>query len=125
MPSGSGSFDSSKISRAIHVLGILLVFSNILFDITDLDGSNLCSLLASLKRTVTVAVVPSETQINDSFEHSELRDDRTLLVTDRSGLSIRPGRTEGARSSALDTARSHGYRVGLARNSLPDSSPYL
>jgi len=124
MPSGSGPIHSSRFSRAIYVLGILLVFFNILFDVFDLDGSSLLRLLAPVKRTVTVAVMPSDTQI-DSFEHSELRDGFTLLVVDRSGLNLRPSRAEALSSSALGTARSHGYRVGLARNSLPNSSPYL
>jgi hypothetical protein len=124
MPSGWGPIHSSRVSRAIYVLSILLVFFNILFDVLDLDGSNFLRLLAPVKRTVTVAVMPSDTQIN-SFEHSELRDGIALLFADRSRLDVGPPRAEVLSSSPLGTARSHGYRVGLARNSLPDSSPYL
>jgi hypothetical protein len=123
MPSGLEPIHSSRVSRAIYVVSILLVFSYILFDVLDLDGSNIHRLPAPAKRTVIVAVVPSGTQIN-SFEDSELRNDFTLLVADRSGLDVRPSRAKGLSSSALGTARSHGYRVGLARNSLLDSPPY-
>jgi hypothetical protein len=119
MPSGSGSIHPSRVSRPIHVLSILLVFFNILFDVLDLDGSSFARLLAPVKREVTVAVMPSDTQVN-SFEDSELRDDIALLFADRSRLNVRPPRAEVLNSSALGTARSHGYRVGLARNSLPD-----
>jgi hypothetical protein len=125
MPSGSGPIRLSRVSQIIHVFSILLVLSNILFDALDLDGSNFPRLLAPVKRIATVAVVPSETQISYSFERSELRDAFTLPVTDCSRLDVRPSRAEGLSSSALGTARYHGYRVGLARNSLPDSSPYL
>ena len=124
MPSVSGSIHSSIVSRPIYVLSILLVFFNILFDVLDLDGSNFLRLLAPVKRTVAVAVMPSETQIN-SFEHSELRDDIVLLFADRSGLNVQPSWAEALGPSPLGTARAHGYRVGLARNSLPDSFPYL
>lgn len=119
MPSGSGPIHSSRVSRSIYVLSILLVFFNIVFDVVDLDGSSFARLLASVKRTVTVAVMPSDSEVN-SFEDSELRDDFALLFADRSRLNVRPPRAEVLSSSALGTARSHGYRVGLARNSLPD-----
>jgi hypothetical protein len=104
---------------------MLLVFSYILFDVLDLDGSIINRLPAPAERTATVAVVPSDTQISYSFEHSVLRDGFTFSVADGSGLDVRPSRAQGLSSSGLVTARSHGYRAGLARNSLPDSSPYL
>ena len=124
MLSDSWPIRSSRVCRTIYLLSIPLVFFSILFDVLDLDGSNFLRLLAPVKRTVTVAVMPADAQI-DSFEHSELRDGFILLVADRSGLDVRPSRAEALSSSALGTARSHGYRVGLARNSLPDSFPYL
>lgn len=125
MLSDSWPIHSSRVWRAINVISILLVFSYILFDILDLDGSSIRRTPAPVKRTVIVAVVPSETQISYSFERSELRNDFTFFLADRPGLDVRPARAERLRSSALGTARSHGYRVGLARSSLPDSSPYL
>ena len=87
MPSSSWPIHSSIVSRSIHVLSVFLVFSYILFDLLDLDGSSIHRLPAPAKRTAIVAVVPSGTQIN-SFEDAELRDDFTLLVADRSGLDV-------------------------------------
>jgi|RhiMetdeSRZDD1v2_1073273.scaffolds.fasta_scaffold878719_2 hypothetical protein len=124
MPSGLGPLHSSRVSRAIYVLSILLVFSYIFFDVLDLDGSDFPRLFTPVERTIIVAVVPSATQFNYSPEHSELRDDIDLLYVDRSGLYARPQWAKLLRASPLGPPRSHGYRVGLARNSLPDSSPY-
>ena len=125
MLSGCWPIHSSRVSRAIYVLSILLVFFNILFDVLDLDGSSFLRMLAPVKRTVTVAVVPSDTQINYSSEQSELCGDNSPPFQDGSAKCSRPPLAKTLRSSPLGTTRSHGYRVGLARNSLPDSSPYL
>jgi hypothetical protein len=120
MPSGSEPIHSSRVSRAIYLVSALLVFFNILFDVLDLDGSNLLRLLAPTKKTITVAVVPSGTEIDYSFDYWELRDGIALLFADRSELNLRPPQAEVLISSALGRARFHKYRVGLARNSLPD-----
>ena len=120
MPAGLRSIHSSRASRAIYILSVLLVFSYIFFDVLDLDGSNFPRLLMRMERAVIVAVVPSGALLNHSSEHSKLRDDIPLLFADRSGLNVPPPWAEALSPSALDTARSHRYRVGLARNSLPD-----
>ena len=120
MLSDSWPTHSSRVWRATYVVSMLLVFSYILFDVLDLDASSIHRLPAPAKRTIIVAVVPSCTQINYSSDHSELRDDSALPFADRLGLNVRPPRAEVLISSVLGTARSHRYRVGLARNSLPD-----
>jgi len=123
--SGRRPFHSPIFWRATHVVCVLLVFSYILFDVLDLDGSNFPKLLIRVERAVIVAVVPSSTQLNYSSDESELCGDMSLLFADISAVYSRPPWAEVLRSSPLIAARSHGYRVGLARNSLPDSSPYL
>ena len=120
MTSGSGPIYSSKASRVIYLVSALLVFFNIIFDVLDLDGSNFLRLLAPTKKAITVAVVPSRTEIDYSFGHSELCDGIALLFADRSELNLRPPQAEVLISLALGRARFHKYRVGLARNSLPD-----
>jgi hypothetical protein len=125
MLSDSCPIHSSRVWQATYVVSMLLVFSYILFDVLDLDGSTFLRLLAPVTRTVIVAVVPSGTQISYSSERSELCGDNSLLFVDRSAKCGRPPWTKLLRASPLGTARSHGYRVGLARNSLQDSSPYL
>ena len=124
MLSGRHPFHSSIFWRATHIVCVLLVFSYILFDVLDLDGSNFSRLLAAVERTAIVAEVPDAIPLNYSAEKSESWGDTSLLSTEQSGLYARLCWTELLRASRLGTARSHGYRVGLARNSLPDSPPY-
>jgi hypothetical protein len=124
MPSGLGPVHSSRVFRAIYILSVLLVFSYIFFDVLDLDGSNFPKLFAPVERNTIVAVVPTGVQLNYSSEQSELCHHIAILFTDQSGLDARSQWAELLRASRLGTARSHGYRVGLARNSLPDSPPY-
>ena len=123
--SGRRLFHWSIFWRVTHTVCVLLVFSYILFDVLDLDGSNFPKLLMRVERAVVVAVVPSTTQLNYSSEESELFGDISVLFADRSAEYSRPLWVELLRASPLNKTRSHGYRVGLARNSLPDSSPYL
>jgi hypothetical protein len=122
---GRRSFNASIFWRATHTVCVLLVFSYVFFDVLDLDGSNFSRLLATVERAVIVAEVPDSIPLNCALEKSKSWGDTPLLFTDQSGLYARLYWTVLSRASALGTARSHGYRVGLARNSLPDSSPYL
>jgi hypothetical protein len=120
MLSGSWSIHSSIVWRATYVASILLVFFYILFDVLDLDGSSFPRLMAPMKRPVIVAVVPSGAHFHYSPEQSKLGSDISLRFTERSAEYSRPPWAELLKTSSLGTARSHGYRVGLARNSLPD-----
>jgi hypothetical protein len=117
-------FHSPIFWRATHVVCALLVFSYILFDVLDLDGSTFARLLATVERAAIVAEVTDAILLNYSPEKSESWGDTSLLLTDQSGLCARLYWTELLRALPLGATRSHGYRVGLARNSLPDSSPY-
>ena len=124
MTLGLGPIHSSRVWRAIYVVSILLVFSYIFFDVLDLDGSDFPRLFTPVERAIAVAVVPSGTQLNYSSEQSELCGAISLLFADRLAEYNRKPWAELLKASPLGTARSHGYRVGLARNSLPDSPPY-
>ena len=123
MPSGLGPIHSSRVSRATYILSIFLVFSYIFFDVLDLDGSTFPRLFTPVEKIIIVALVPSGAQLNNPSEQSGLRD-IALLLANRAGLHARSQWAELLRASRLGTARSHGYRVGLARNSLTDSPPY-
>lgn len=115
---------SSRLWRATYVVCALLVFSYILFDVLDLDGSNFPSVVAPEETTVIVAVVPSDTQLRDSPDATERWVNIPFVFTDRSEKYTWQ-HTNLLKFSPLGLARSHGYRVGLARDSLPDSSPYF
>jgi len=109
----------------MYVVCILLVFFYIFFDVLDLDGSTFPSLPTPVERAVVVAEVSSETQLRDAPEPAEPWGNSSLLFADSSGNHDSLRQTEALKFSPLESARAHGYRVGLARDSLPDSSPYF
>src|SRR5215831_20009527 len=109
MLSGHRPFHSSIFWRVTHVVCALLVFSYILFDVLDLDGSNFSRLLATVERAAIVAEVPDAIPLKYAPEKSEFWGDTSLLFTDQSGLYVRRYCAELLRASAFGTARSHGY----------------
>ena len=84
MPMSSWPIHCSIVSRSIHVFSVLLVFFYILFDVLDLDGSSFPRLMAPMKRTVIVAVVPSGAHFHYSPAQSEPGGDMSLRFTERS-----------------------------------------
>ncbi len=113
---------NSWLLRAARVVCVLLVFSYILFYVLDLDGSNFPSLLTPVERPVIVAEVPSDAKLHDFPESVAPSGASPPLFTDRSGEYTWLQQTRVLRRfSPLDSARSHGYRVGLPRgDSVPD-----
>ena len=116
---------SSKLHRAICIVWMVLVFSYILFDVLDLDGSNFPSVVAPEETTVIVAVMPSDVELHDFPESVAPWGAIPPMFTDSSAKFSWLRWMNVVRFSPLTSARSHGYRAGLARDSLPDSSPYF
>ena len=113
----------SSLQRAIYVACMLLVFSYILFDVLDLDGSNLPRLLTPVTRAVIVAETVAVIDLQDSRKPAAPWGSVVLLFTDLFEKCSRLRRQTTA--SGLDSARSHGHRVGLPRDSVADpASPY-
>ena len=113
----------SSLQRAIYVACMLLVFSYILFDVLDLDGSNLPRLLTPVTRAVIVAETVAVIDLQDSRKPAAPWGSVALLFTDLFEKCSRLRRQTTA--SGLDSARSHGHRVGLPRDSVADpASPY-
>ena len=102
-----------------------MVISNILFNVLDLDGSEFLRIFNSVEKITMMAVVSTEGRLDFSPEKFERRRDGLLLFAGGSGEYGRPHYAEIQNFSQLHEARAHGYRVGLARNSLSDSSPYF
>ena len=110
----------SKRQRAMYFACVCFVFAYIAFDVLDLDGSNFPTLVGVIERSAIVAVLPSEVEISsspDPIEHSKII---KVLFADRLREYVRFRMTSAHESSVLVSARAHGYRVGLARDSLPD-----
>jgi len=101
-----------------------MVISYILFNVLDLDGSDLCRVFGPVEKSTIVAVEPAEGQLFNSPEQFASGRSIFLLITDVADKFASQHQAM-LLISQLKTARSHGYRVSLARNSLPDSSPYF
>lgn len=105
----------------MYIVCLCFVFSYIAFNVLDLDGSNLSAFVKPTERSSIVAVIPSAAEIPysppDRVEHV-----RTVaaLVADVFTEYARFQTTRIAKSSLLANARAHGYRIGLARDDLPD-----
>jgi hypothetical protein len=109
---------ASRAWRAIYVVCTLLVFSYILFEVLDLDGSSFPLEQYPLDRTAIVAEVAKDTARAYSVE-------RTERWLDLSTLS--PGKpreamwlTRALTFSSLNFGRTRGYRIALPRSSPSD-----
>lgn len=113
----------SILWRAIYVVCMVLVLSYVVFEVLDLDGSNFPSPLTPVQRAVIVAEVPSAVEPAYFPQSAVLWKNTSVLFGDRAGEYVQLQRTDILISLPLDSARSHGYRVGLPRDSIADLSP--
>ncbi|HEX9443315.1 MAG TPA: hypothetical protein VGA73_04305 [Candidatus Binatia bacterium] len=103
--------------RIVHVLCMALVFSYIVFDILDLDGSDLPTILAPAEWDVISAEMPADLDQAERLDRADLWND-TLLFPDLSAGRARFHDAARPPSSPLDSARAHGYRTGLPRDAI-------
>jgi hypothetical protein len=116
-------FRSSRCStfwRAIYIVSMLLVFSYILFDVLDLDGSDFPRPRAPVERNVVVAEVPKEIKQAYLSERTELWVDHSVLVPAMFDESVHVRLTRMLTFSPLESARTRGYRIALPRSSPSD-----
>ena len=102
----------------------LLVCSYIFFDVLDLDGSNFLRLLTSVERSIIVAETATSGDFLDSLGAVH-GDAIARQIPDHSEQCNIPRQKRSFNFSPVTSAREHRYRVSLARNSLPEASPYL
>src|SRR5215467_14185174 len=110
----------SRFWRAIYIVCMLLVFSYILFDVLDLDGSDFPRPRAPIERSVVVAEVPKEIKQTYLSEGTEFWVDHSVLVPAMSGGSVHVRLTRALTFSPLESVRTRGYRIALPRSSPPD-----
>jgi len=108
----------------VHIVCTLVVSSYIFFDVLDLDGSNFPRLFSPVQKAIIVAVVSSEAELFNSPKLLAPRDSTLIPIIDQAGKFTSTPQARLLIVSSLHSARAHGYKVSLARNSLPDSSPY-
>jgi hypothetical protein len=110
----------SNLQRTIYFVCLCFIFSYIAFDVLDLDGSNLASLAAPIERASILAVIPSDAEMAYSADRGEHAPTIAALVAHTSTEYTRFQMTTFAESSLFASPRAHGYRIGLARDDLPD-----
>ena len=125
LQAGFWSIHASRGWRTAYLVCLPFILSYILFDALDLDGSNFSRLLAPVERPVAVAELTFAPEVVDSYEPAAPWAYISHSFLDRSERSNLSRQARALGFLELDSARSHGYRVGLARNSLSDSSPYV
>lgn len=112
----------SRFHRVFYIVCVAFVCSYIFFDVLDLDGSNFPRLLTPVARAVIVAETLVVIEIQDTRKHAAPLGSVALLFTDLFEKCSRL--LWQTKATRLDSARSHGYRVGLPRDSVADASPY-
>jgi hypothetical protein len=114
----------SRVRRVVHIVGTLVISSYIFFDVLDLDDSNFPRLFSPVQKTIIVALVPSDAELFNSPKPLASLDSTLIPIIDQAGKFSSSLQARLLILSSLHSARAHGYKVSLARNSLPDSSPY-
>ena len=114
---------ASRLHRVFYIVCVAFVCSYIFFDVLDLDGSNFLRLLTPVARAAIVAETLVVIEIQDIRKHAAPLGSVALLFTDLFEKCSRL--LWQTKATGLDSARSHGYRVGLPRDSVADpASPY-
>ena len=116
-------FRSSHCStfwRAIYIVCMFVVFSYILFDVLDLDGSDFPRPRAPVERNVVVAEVPKDIKLVCCLDRTDLWVEQSLLAPAISGEAVSVRLTRLLAFLPLDSPRAHRYRVALPRSSPSD-----
>src|ERR1043166_85978 len=113
-------FRASRAWRAAYVVCTLLVFSYILFEVLDLDGSSFPLKQYPLDRAAIVAEVAKDTARAYSVEKIQLRGYLSQLLPSLHCQAMRVRLARAVIFSPLNSVRLHGYRVALPRSSPPD-----
>jgi hypothetical protein len=120
MRSGLKAVRCSKVWRACYILCTLLVSLYILFDVLDLDGSNLPRVNSPVREFVVAVEVTSDMEFVHTSDQAAPWENSTLVTDESPQEHARFEIFEIPRSSPLDVARSHRYRASLPRDSITD-----
>ena len=110
----------SIFSRAIYVVCMFVVFSYILFDVLDLDGSDFPRPRAPVERNVVVAEVPKDIKLVCCLDRTDLWVEHSLLAPTVSGEGVSVRLTSLSAFLPFDSPRAHRYRIALPRSSPSD-----
>ena len=113
----------STVSRIVDIVCAILVVSYVLFDVLDLDGSDFTKFNHTQNRASIQVYLPSELEFDFSSHKLEPLGFGAISLVASSTEDVQVKRAESPQYTLLGNARDHGYRPGLARNSLPEKSP--
>ena len=114
----------STLRRIADVACAALVVFYLLFDVLDVDGSNFAHILAPTHK-IAFELTPAESEFDLSAKQLEVLNVGAFVLAAAFTACAQMRGADRAQFSPLRAARDHGSRLGLARNSLPDSSPYF
>lgn len=109
----------TRFWRSFHAVCALFVISYIAFEVLDLDCSRLSALIEPTAAAMVAVETVAEGESVNRLGRSEWWDDSTLSANLQEGWA-RSDHFAVLRSNPLDSARIHGYRVGLPRDSITD-----
>jgi hypothetical protein len=112
-------FHRSRLLQFLHAFCMVFVLSYVFFDVLDLDGSNLTALVTRSERAAIAAETPADAESPHRPARADLWD-TVVTAPHASALLLHGERSEPVASSPLNSARAHGYRVGLPRDAVPD-----
>jgi hypothetical protein len=110
---------TSQVRRAACIACMPFVFAFIAFNLLDLDGSNLASLMRCFDHFIVDADIAASPRIDPLPERFEYLETKRILVTHNSLDQVRCHMSELRSPSRLEKARSHLYHVSLPRDSVP------
>jgi len=113
----------SKLRRAAYITCLPFVFAYIVFNLLDLDGSNLTRFLTYTETSATVAEAVAGIELQDPSQAADSRDHLAALFTDHFRENSRPRQMRTLSFSPPYSTRSHGDRAGSRRDSPSDASP--
>ena len=116
------SIRSSRFLRLAYLVWVLLVISYVLFEVLDVDGSNLPRLLTPLHRSLLVAESIADVA-GDGQESVDQRQHGATLSIDAPREPRLARQIEPIRSVARDLLRAHRYRAGSPRDAIAQTPP--
>ena len=112
------SFEMTILGRFLHAMCTVFVVAYILFDVLDLDGSRLPSVMIPRDQSFIAAEPPAVIDSTHRPDRSGLWDES--VVGNKGTDTLAPLAFRIPLFSPLDSARIHHYRVGLPRDAIID-----
>ncbi len=108
---------------AISAASIAAVFSFILFEVLDIDGSDFPGQPAAAGTPATLSEAAHDLRRALVHSPAKIWVDTTLLLQNRSWESVRLHRPPVPKALLIRSPQTQGYRITLPRSSLPDTPP--